>query len=76
MNTKANSASSDSNSLLNISHSFDPLLAESEIRAAAQQALAQAIVRTVKLAFKNIFAVLSDATELQKQHDSKPYGAV
>jgi len=76
MNTKEISASSDSNSLLNISRSFDPLLAESEIRAAAQQALAQAIVRTVKLAFKNIFAVLSDATELQKQHGSKPYGAV
>ncbi len=76
MNTKDISVSRDSNSLLNISSSFNPLLAEREIRAAAQQALAQAVLRTIKLAFKNISAVLSDATELQRQHGSKTYGAV
>lgn len=76
MNTREISASSDSNSLLNISSNFDPLLVEREIRAAAQQALAQAIVRTVKLVFKNISVVLSDATRLQQQYGSKSHGAV
>lgn len=76
MTTKEISASSDSNSFMNISSSVNPMLLEHEIRAAAQQALAQAVVRSAKLAFSNISAVLRDAAKLQQQHGSKIRGAV
>lgn len=76
MNKKEINESSEIYSLLNVSKSFDPLLAEREIRSAAQQELAKAIVRTIKVGLNNISSVFKDASELQSKYGSKNHGAV
>lgn len=76
MNTKNINESNEINSLLNISKSFDPLLAEREIRAAAQQELARAIIRSIKVGLNNISSVIKDASELRSKYGATNNGAV
>lgn len=63
-------------SLLNIRGNIDPMLAEREIRAAAQQALASAIIRTIKVGYSNIAGVLSDVSEMRKKYNYRSFDAV